>query len=204
MDKSNKNFQKLLGDDVGRIANLQGDERERELVRCYSEAVRKAGNFPYVCTMPVLKSVNESFHFHMIYATRSPKGVEEFKKAEKDVVPLMHSVRADAQHRRKFESTQQYSLLEPGDTYQENRYSRYREANLGFAREAVNRKVQEATPTIAFDDVWAEWMQFACVQDEDLQDCIGKLARDGTITIENRPNRALKLTRGKNIRLKRI
>jgi three-Cys-motif partner protein len=196
LSDSSKDFTKLVGSEVTRIASLQGDSREYELVRCYSEAVRKAGGFPYVCTMPVLKSTDEKFHFHMIYATRSQKGVEEFKKAERDVVPLMHGARADAQVRKTFQATGQFPLLQPIDTYQESRYTRYKESNLSLAKEAAANKL---TTSVSFDVLWAEWMQFACVQDDDLQAWIREREKAGEIEIRNLPIRSKKLSRGKNI-----
>ena len=198
LSDATKPFNKLLGSGYERIIDMKGDEREQELVAAYSDAVRRAGDFPYVCTMPVLKSSDEAFHFHMIYATRSAKGVEEFKKAEHDVVPFMHSVRADVRQDRELQRTGQYHLLSPSETYVDKRYARYRDANLKLAESAVLTRLRGREP-VPFDDLWAEWMQFACVQDEDLQMFLDGMAREGELRIDNKPMRAHKLTRGKAI-----
>jgi three-Cys-motif partner protein len=134
-----KPFQNLLGPGFERIIVLSGDDREEAIISCYTEAVREAGNFPYVCTMPILKSTNEAFHFHMVYATRSPKGVEEFKRAEDEVVPFMHGVRADAKIGKLLQKTGQYPLLEASEMYVDERHSRYRAANLQRAEKAVSK-----------------------------------------------------------------
>jgi hypothetical protein len=202
--RSKQRLHTAVGQGSGSDSFAKRDTREYELVKCYSDAVRLAGSFPYVCTMPVLKSKDDQFHFHMIYATRSPKGVEEFKKAERDVEPLMHAVRAEAQHRRSFEETGQYSFLQPIDTYQESRHTRYRAANVQLAKEAVQKKLTEHGPRVSFDDIWAEWMQFACVQDDDLQDWIKKQARREHLAIENLPPRARKLTRERSIVIRSV
>jgi three-Cys-motif partner protein len=195
-----KDFVRLLGEDAKRIAQLSGDEQEEELVRCYSEAVRKAGNFPYVCTMPILKSKQEAFHFHMVYATRHAKGVQEFKKAEEDVVPFMHGVRAEAKHQRKFEMTGQYSFLAPLDTYLDTRYARYHSGNLESAKHSV-KELLRSNVGIPFDDVWAKWMQFACVNDDELQSWVRESEKQGLLKIQNLPVRARKLSFGKGITL---
>lgn len=201
---STKPFQNLLGPGYETIIELHGDEREEAIVRAYTEAVRKAGNFPYVCTMPVLKSTDEAFHFHMVYATRSAKGVEEFKRAEDDVVPFMHGIRADAKHGKTLQRTNQYSLLSPNETYIDERYSRYRSANLILAQAAVESRLKNADGPVEFDDLWADWMQFACVQDDDLQDYIQTGERRGELAVANRPPRSHKLTRGKGTTLLRL
>ena len=89
-----KPFERLLGSDLPRLRQLQGEEQEEELVRSYKEAVVKAGNFKYACTLPVMKPDQDAFHFHMIYATRHMKGVEVFKATEKAIIPFMHETRA--------------------------------------------------------------------------------------------------------------
>lgn len=193
-----KPFRNLLGPGFERIIDLNGDEREEAIVNSYTEAVREAGNFPYVCTMPVLKSTDESFHFHMVYATRSPKGVEEFKRAEDEVVPFMHGVRADAKQGKILQRTGQYPLLGAYEMYIDERHSRYRTANLKRAEKAVTAKLN-GNSSVQFDDLWAEWMQFACVQDEDLQLWLRKASKEGKIIINNQSTRAFKASRGKGI-----
>ncbi|QNI33310.1 three-Cys-motif partner protein TcmP [Alloacidobacterium dinghuense] len=195
-----KDFVRLLGEDAKRIAQLSGDEQEEELVRCYSEAVRKAGNFPYVCTMPILKSKQESFHFHMVYATRHPTGVKEFKKAEGDVVPFMHEVRAEARHQREFQATGQYSFLEPLDTYSDRRYARYHRRNLEQASQAA-LELLSSSEVVQFDDLWAKWMQFACVKDDELQSWMRDREKRGLLKIDNLSGRAKKLSFGNGITL---
>jgi hypothetical protein len=46
-----KPFKNLLDPDYEKIIELTGDEREEAIVNAYTEAVRKAGNFPYACTV---------------------------------------------------------------------------------------------------------------------------------------------------------
>lgn len=193
-----KPFENLLGSDFEKIIDLSGDERELAIVNAYTETVRSAGNFPYVCTMPVLKSTDEAFHFHMVYATRSPKGVEEFKRAENEIVPFMHEVRADAKQAKALQRTGQYSLLNPSETYLDERHSRYRAENLKRAEKAVTIKLQHNT-VVLFDELWAEWMQFACVQDDDLQGWLRKASQEGRLTINNQTARSTKIGRGKGV-----
>jgi three-Cys-motif partner protein len=106
-----KHFERLLGADVSRLRQLRGEEQEEELVRLYADRVAKAGNFKYVCTLPVLKPNQDAFHFHMIYGTRHIRGVEVFKQTEKSVIPFMHQTRAKAQERRRVAESGQGSLL---------------------------------------------------------------------------------------------
>ncbi len=105
LSDESKNFERLLGSEVGRLRELDGYEQEEELVRCYANSIKKAGGFDYVCTLPVLKPNADMFHFWMVYGTRHPKGVEEFKNTERIVIPFMHATRAEAQRRREIRNS---------------------------------------------------------------------------------------------------
>jgi hypothetical protein len=93
-DKS-KNLAEVLGGDTRDILPLSGDEREEAIVRRYCESFRRAGDFPYVCTLPVMKAEQDAMHYYLVYGTRHPKGVEVFKNTEKAVASFMHETRAE-------------------------------------------------------------------------------------------------------------
>jgi three-Cys-motif partner protein len=57
--------------------------RESALVNLYVEQVRATGSFPYATFSRVLKPLHERAYFHLVYATRSAKGIEKFRDVEK-------------------------------------------------------------------------------------------------------------------------
>ena len=70
-----------------RVAFDPGQARPRiGLVNLYVEQVRATGGFPYATFSRVLKPLHERAYFHLVYATRSPKGIEKFREVEKRVV----------------------------------------------------------------------------------------------------------------------
>ena len=182
LSDESKNFEALLGPDVGRLRLLSGDEQEEELVRCYASSVKSAGNFKYVCTLPVLKAEADMFHFWMVYGTRHSKGVEEFKNTERAVIPFMHQTRAEAQHRKKFVRTGQFSLLGAEATYVEQRLTRLQEKNRETARVTLQNLLRQSGSVI-FDDAWAMTMQFSLVTEADLKEWIREWAQKGNLEI---------------------
>ena len=203
-----KNFERLLGPDVGRLRQMIGDEQEEELVRCYADSVKQAGNFKYVCTLPVLKADADMFHFWMVYGTRDLKGVEEFKNTEKVVIPFMHRTRAEAQQRRRFlQSGGQFNLLEAEATYVERRLTRLEVKNQTTARSDLQELLQKSS-SVLFDDAWAKTMQFSLVTDGDLKEWIDEWVKSGDLeitgmsmnerTLKRRCGHALKWLRRRN------
>lgn len=185
LSDESKNFERLLGPGVGRLRELQGDEQEEELVRCYADAVRRAGHFSYVCTLPVLKAEADMFHFWMVYGTRHPKGVEEFKNTERVVIPFMHEIRAEAQNRKRFlNSGGQYPLLQPTATYVERRLTRLQQKNLEDAKSEL-ASFMNANGELRFDDIWAKAMQFSLVGESDLKEWIADWVKDKRIELRN-------------------
>lgn len=179
-----KGFERLLGPDVGRLRQLQGDEQEEELVRCYSDRIRSAGNFEYVCTLPVMKGSQDTFHFWMVYATRDAKGVEVFKKMEEFVIPFMHKTRAEAQRRRDFDNTQQFSLLGPEETYFEHRFSRLQAKNREIAKAEVAKMLTQSGEVL-FDEAWSKALQFSLVSEKDLHGWLAEWTKEGHLVIPN-------------------
>jgi three-Cys-motif partner protein len=183
LSDESKNFERLLGSDVGRLRQLTGDEQEEELVRCYASSIKRAGNFKYVCTLPVLKADSDMFHFWMVYGTRHPKGVEEFKNTEKIVIPFMHQARAEVQQRKRFsQSGGQFPLLQPEATYVERRLTRLEDKNLIIARNDLQNLLQKSA-LVSFDDAWTMALQFSLVTESDLKEWIKEWVSKGNLEI---------------------
>src|SRR5439155_17452730 len=164
-----KHFDRLLGSDLPRLRQLRGEEQEEELVRAYASAVLKARNFKYTCTLPVMKSDQDAFHFHMIYATRHMRGVEVFKETERAVIPFMHETRAKAQERRRLAQSGQSSLLPAEAHYKERRFTQFQLRNLKIAKDEL-RRMLETAEQVLFDDAWAKVMQYSAVMEGDFRD----------------------------------
>jgi hypothetical protein len=186
-----KGFDRVLGDDWTRLAKLKGEEQEDELVRSYANAVRVAGGFKYVCTLPVLKANQDAFHFQMIYGTRHMRGVEVFKETEKHIIPFMHDTRAQAQARKRFLQSGQHDLLQPEERYRERKFTRYQVRSLKAARSEL-RSILESSKAMPYDDAWAIAMQHSGVMDSDFREWLTEWKASGLLQITNqRPGQRL-------------
>jgi three-Cys-motif partner protein len=184
LSDDSKHFDRLLGADWPRLAQLKGEEQENELVRTYANAVRNAGRFKYVCTLPVMKPDQDAFHFYMIYCTRHIKGVEVFKKTEKHVIPFMHEKRAKAQERRRFQQSGQQSIFEAEALYRETKFTRHQLRSLDEAKDELKEKL-ESSQQLLYDEAWAIVMQHSAVMESDLQQWLNEWKTAGVLGITN-------------------
>jgi three-Cys-motif partner protein len=139
-----KGFDRLVGADRARLAKLRGDEQEEALVDSYTRALRRAGGFKYICSLPVMKPDQDAFHFHMIYCTRHIKGVEEFKRTEKHVIPFMHETRAQAQERRRVARSGQKSMFTAQEHYKEAKFTRFQLRSLDLAKAELQNALRDS------------------------------------------------------------
>jgi three-Cys-motif partner protein len=177
-----KHFDRLFGVDFERLTSLEGDRREEGIVQSFRRAIRNAGHFQYVCSLPVMKSSQDAFHFHMIYCTRHIRGVEVFKATEKTAIPFMHEARAKAQVRRRFENTGQNSLFDATAQYREKKFTRYAESNLGIAKDEL-RTLLEEKGEIRYDDVRATVLQHSTVTETHLREWLEDWKKQGWLTL---------------------
>ena len=95
-------FETKFGPDyMQKVLGLSGQDRDDRAAYSFADEIRKF--YPYTCTSVVLNPLRNQTHFHLIYGTRHPKGLEKFKEAEKSCFGFMEAARLDAQHRQEGE-----------------------------------------------------------------------------------------------------
>jgi three-Cys-motif partner protein len=181
---STKPFEELLGEGTDRLRTLQGDELDDELVNVYAARVRKEGNYSYTCAIPILMPNRDAIHYHLVYGTRSFKGLEEFKQTEADAIPFMHDLRAAAQRRHEEEDSGQGFLLPADETYREKRFRSFNERRKANARAAVIQLLTHERRT-SYKQVFQESMQFATVGQSDLREWLNDWESSGLIRYGN-------------------
>lgn len=85
-------------------------DRETASVELYKEQLRMTGEYPYVTSTRILKPRYDRAYFHLVYATRNPKGVLKFRDVEKQTTKEQDAVRAIAQREHREQRTGQAEL----------------------------------------------------------------------------------------------
>jgi 23S rRNA G2069 N7-methylase RlmK/C1962 C5-methylase RlmI len=126
----------------------------------------------------------DEIHYHLVFGTRSFRGLEEFKKTEAVAIPFMHNLRATAQRRRDEESSGQGFLLSPAETYQEKRFRSFNARRSASARaDVMSLLVQTGSTT--YRAVYQESMQYSTVLEQDLREWLDEWKEKGLIRYPN-------------------
>ena len=134
-------FETKFGPDyMQKVLGLSGQDRDDQAAYSFADEIRRF--YPYACTSVVLNPLRNQTHFHLIYGTRHPKGLEKFKEAEKSCFGFMQAVRLDAQHRQNVSGVVQETLFDltpVQDRYLQGLRTHY----LGQAFDAVTLRTSD-------------------------------------------------------------
>lgn len=174
-EDTQESLRQLFGSDDfrERIHGLKQHDRDDAAVEVYSRKVKEVGGFRHVCSAIVLKPEQDRTHFHLIYATRSQKGVEVFKEAEKSAMAVQESARAQAQERARVNQTGQPSLLSSDELHDPSHYDSLRDRYLGKARALVLSSLQ-TRGRVSYDEAWALAMSQPLTWESDLKSWIAE------------------------------
>jgi three-Cys-motif partner protein len=169
LEESAESFVRLFGEDIRHeLTGLDSQEREEKLVGAYMRRLKERGEFTYVGSAIVWKPVAETTHFHLIYATRHDRGIEEFKKVEKAAMHVAESARAAAKERKRMSRSQQTTFLQPHEQHLSVSMTALRTRYLDMARRRV-RELLEGDGEVTYRRLWRRAVAFPLVWEDDLR-----------------------------------
>jgi three-Cys-motif partner protein len=178
--KNEASLDRLFGTPHWRAIRDRPD-REQASVELYIAQLRKTGGFPFVTSTRILKPRHNRAYFHLIYATRNPKGIIKFRDVEKKTVPEQERVRAIAQRDHREERSGQTEFdLEPLDEFslalqQERAHQRHKAKALLY-------QLLKAAP-VAYEVLQPRILELPLVWNTDFNVILAEAQRDGRITI---------------------
>jgi hypothetical protein len=151
----------------------------------------------------VLHPTRDRTHFHLIYATRDPKGIEVFKDAEKKAMLVMEQTRDEAQKRAREERTGQKELGLFSHTMPQDPSAYFRslrERYVSSARAAVQHLVQTKRQ-LAYDQAWSLAMTFPLTWESDLKNWLTDWESTGRLEFTGMKEDRRAPQRGQNIKI---
>ena len=168
-----------------KLNGLDEKDREDAIVTEYSECVKRVGAYGYTSSAIVLHPKKNRTLFHLIYATRDPRGIQVFKEAEKRAMPVMEKTRDEAQKREREEGTGQTELvLFSGTAAQDpSAYFRSLRERYVFRARAKVLTLVQTTKQLTYDEAWSSAMTFPLTWESDLKDWIREWEQDEQLEI---------------------
>jgi hypothetical protein len=120
------------------------------MVEFYQERMRRIGDLTYVTHTRILKPISNRSYFYLVYGTRHPKGLLEFRAVERKAIKEQDLVRGAAkQYNRRSRSGQ--SELFSGPEIEPASFEREESIRLESAREMLRCLVRERD-RISYED----------------------------------------------------
>lgn len=180
--KVSKGLDDLFGSDEWRDYSSAASSRENALVERYSNKIKEVGAFKFVAHTEVKKPLHERTYFHLIYGTRHPQGILEFRAAEKKSSKKQETVRASARFRDRAEKTGQADLFGVSSEITADIFEESRATGLARIRSALIEYLQPRG-NVAYLDAAAHVMSMPRIWESDFKELVIQLRGDGLIKI---------------------
>ena len=183
-EQTQQSFVRLFGSVIfrNRLIGLTNQDREDAIVQEYNRSVKETGSYTHTSSAIVLHPGKDRTHFHLIYATRSARGVQAFKEAEKKAMPVMQQARGEARKRKREESSGQIELSLGDVAHDPTYYNSLRTRYIEQAKEAISHLLQEKR-IATYDEVWSLAMTFPMVWESDLHKWLADWKKSGLLEV---------------------
>lgn len=172
----------LFGTDEWRDFLSSENGRESALVERYSKRIEEVGGYRFVAHTEVKKPLLDRTYFHLIYGTRHPQGILEFRAAEKMSAMEQEAVRAGAKLRDKTAKTGQSDLFGVSTESTADIFEKSRAIGLTKIRPVLIEYLQ-TKGNVKYLDAAAHVMSMPRIWESDFKDLVIQLRDDGLIKI---------------------
>lgn len=164
-------FKRLFGsgDFKARLQGLERLDREDAIVQEYCNNVKVTGGFKYTTCAMVLQPEENRTHFHLIYATRNPKGVQVFKDTEKKAMLIMQRARGEAHQRKRVNKTGQTELFGGSEFLDSSYIVDLRGRHLSRTKELILNQLR-TRGEMGYDEAWELALTAPLVWESDLKE----------------------------------
>lgn len=168
----------------------------------FTEQFWKAGKFSYVLSTPIEK-ISDRTHFHIVYGTRSPKGLEAYRQVEYDALKDHGMRRAAAREMIREKKTGQADLFgaEAAASVAEGSI----EAQIASMKHQAKDWLRQQLPTCPqpFSDIWPMMLDKFMLRKTDARDICAELGKSREIKETWRMNGSRRQKPGDNDQIER-
>jgi three-Cys-motif partner protein len=180
-------FDELFGGawyDEWKALHDAGMTREAAAIRVYTERLKLAGNYKFVTSTRILKPASDRAYFYLIYATRHPKGILEFRGVEKKAVDVQERLRNTVKYQTAVARTGQHGLF--GAAIMDTAVATYEDERKIQNEIALDKLIDliKARPKgIKYEDLVGPVMETPLTWESDLKAWLKQLRSQEKITV---------------------
>ena len=161
----------------------------------YSERIRQVGAFEHVTSTRIKYPYADRSYFHLIYATRHLKGLEEFRRVEEKEIEEQERIILEATEFRRLVRGGQRSLFSPEELAGRRSFESELIEQKAKATNRLNRLLDERR-RVSYEDVLRSLLELPLVFESIIQEIIRNEKERGRIRIEGQTARERKVKKG--------
>lgn len=178
-EATTRTFDKLFGGAGWEDAVQRG---EGAMLAFYCERLKQRCGFQFGTYTRVLKPLSDRTYFHLVYATRHPKGLEEFRAVEKRFLREQEQVRAEAKQATRIQKSGQGELFREAEATLSSLESEVKK-NHDFAGATLRELLEERSPR-RFEEVLPPMLEIPMVDKPAAKQIVVALQDSGFLAIE--------------------
>lgn len=177
-------FDELFGGPGWESAVQATSRREESIIELYCSRMRTIGGFSHVTSTRILNPTKDRTYFYLVYGTRHPKGVIEFRKVEEEALSEQERIRLDAKEASRLERTNQPLLIPAAELPSgPTALDIERAVRLPEAKAKLRTRL-DAQGKIDYDSALALMLETPLVFERDVKAMLHALQNDGYLRIE--------------------
>lgn len=172
-----------------------GVPKEDAILELLREQLRKIGDFKHVLSTRVRHRTSERAHFYLLYGTRHPKGLIEFRSVEKKAMEAEEWCRIEARQDAQIARTNQMPLFSATEVVRPKTEKELRQAGIDAARGWLLGHLR-ACGGLSYDKALALVLERYPVTEPELKDLLLALQKSGLAILKGMPPGKRKPTSG--------
>ena len=164
------------------------DERERLIVNAFRACVKREGCFTFVPSLTVQKTFSDRTLYHLVFGTRSPIGLEVFRRSQVKALSAQAAIRSKAKDEKVTQRTGQGSLWGGAEREASDFSTRQIEQGLRDGLTLAEAILRVTPDGVRWKDLWPRVLDDCLVTTSALGRAMNDLRKAGRLTAPNWPS----------------
>jgi three-Cys-motif partner protein len=183
VENPDMSFDDLFGGPGWESAVAAGARREDAIIEFYRQQMQTIGKFKYVTWTRIHKPTVDRAYFYLVYGTRHPKGLVEFRHVEQREIQEQELVRLDAKQAQRVGKTGQPELFVASEAVAgPPSFDEERRLNLETARGRL-AKVLASGERVKYEDAQGSMLELPLVWESDVKAIVLDQQKRGAIDV---------------------